>query len=77
MAGIIEARFRESKSFCEQIGHRSFVIIPHEICVKKATANMMITYYEFHHYNELVKLQFIANYYFLYYNYLTTQQKEG
>ena len=59
MAGIIEARFRESKSFCEQIGHRSFVIIPHEICVKKATATMMITYYEFHYYNELVKLQFV------------------
>ena len=58
MAGIIEARFRESKSFCEQIGHRSFVIIPHEICVKKATANMMITYYEFHYCKQLAKLQF-------------------
>ena len=63
MAGIIEARFRESKSFCEQIGHRSFVIIPHEICVKKATANRMITYYEFHYYNELVKLQHVNQLY--------------
>ena len=60
MAGIIEARFRESKSFCEQIGHRSFVIIPHEICVKKATANMMITYYEFHYCKQLAKLQFAS-----------------
>ena len=63
VAGIIEARFRESKSFCEQIGHRSFVIIPHEICVKKATANMMITYYEFHYYNELAKLQYVNQLY--------------
>ena len=47
VAGIIEARFRESIFFCEQIGHRSFVIIPHEMSVKKVTANMMITYYEF------------------------------
>ena len=53
------------------------MIVPHEICVKKATANMMITYYEFHYCKQLAKPQFIANYYFLYYNYLTTQQKEG
>ena len=34
MAGTIEARFRKHKAFCEQIGHRSFVIVPHEIRVK-------------------------------------------
>ena len=37
MVGTIEARFRKPKFFCEQIGHRSFVIVPHEICVKKIT----------------------------------------
>ena len=37
MVGTIEARFRKTKSFYEQIGHRSFVIVPHEICVKKIT----------------------------------------
>ena len=26
--------FRKRKSFCEQIGHRSFVIVPHEMSVK-------------------------------------------
>ena len=63
MAGIIEARFRERIFFCEQIGHRSFVIIPHEMSVKKVTANMMITYYEFHYYNELAKLQYVNQLY--------------
>ena len=37
MVGTIEARFQKTKAFCEQIGHRSFVIVPHEICVKKIT----------------------------------------
>ena len=35
VAGTIEARFRKPKSFIEQIGHRSFVIVPYEIRVKK------------------------------------------
>ena len=35
VAGKIEARFRKPKSFIEQIGHRSFVIVPHEVHVKK------------------------------------------
>ena len=35
MVGIIEARFRKRKNLLEQIGHRSFVIIPHEMAVKK------------------------------------------
>ena len=39
--------FRKPKAFWEQIGHRSFVIVPHEICVKKINVSMMITYYEF------------------------------
>ena len=26
---------KKSKAFCEQIGHRSFVIVPHEMGVKK------------------------------------------
>lgn len=30
----IEARFRESKAFYEQIGHRSFVIVLYEMRVK-------------------------------------------
>ena len=31
--------FRKPNAFCEQIGHRSFVIVPHEICViPKGTA---------------------------------------
>ena len=34
MIGTIEARFRKPKAFCEQIGHRSFAIVPHEISVK-------------------------------------------
>ena len=48
MDGTIEARFHKSKYFANQIGHRSFVIVPHEMSVKKVTANMMIAYYEFH-----------------------------
>ena len=48
MDGTIEARFHKSKYFTNQIGHRSFVIVPHEMSVKKVTANMMIAYYEFH-----------------------------
>ena len=39
--------FRKPKAFCEQIGHRSDLIVPHEICVKKINASMMLTYYEF------------------------------
>ena len=35
MVGLIEARFRKRKNLLEQIGHRSFVIIPHEMAVKK------------------------------------------
>ena len=42
-----------------QIVPRRGLIVPHEICVKKVTANMMITYYEFHKYNLFVKPQFI------------------
>ena len=31
--------FRKPKAFCEQIGHRSFVIVPHEIrVIPKGTA---------------------------------------
>ena len=48
MVGTIEARFRKTKIYFEQIGHRSFVIVPHEMNVKKVTANMMLAYYEFH-----------------------------
>ena len=48
MDGTIEARFHNSKYFANQIGHRSFVIVPHEMNVKKVTANMMLAYYEFH-----------------------------
>ena len=39
VAGTIEARFRKPKSFIEQIGHRSFVIVPHEVhVIPKGTA---------------------------------------
>ena len=34
VAGTIEARFRKPKDFYEQIGHRSFVIVPHEMSDK-------------------------------------------
>ena len=45
--------------FASQIVPRRGLIVPHEICVKKVTANMMITYYEFHKYNHIVKPQFV------------------
>ena len=44
MVGIIEARFRKCKYLLEQIGHRSFVIIPHEMAViPKGTAPCTIS----------------------------------
>ena len=44
MVEIIEARFRKRKYYLEQIGHRSFVIIPHEMAViPKGTAPCTIS----------------------------------
>ena len=41
-----------------QIVPRRGLIVPHEICVKKVTANMMLAYYEFHNFNQILKPQF-------------------
>ena len=41
-----------------QIVPRRGLIVPHEICVKKVTADMMLAYYEFHNFNQIVKPQF-------------------
>ena len=41
-----------------QIVPRRGLIVPHEICVKKVTANMMLAYYEFHNFNQIAKPQF-------------------
>ena len=52
-------RVQERTAFCETNSTPQRPIEPHEICVKKLLATMMITYYEFHKYYHLVKPQFI------------------
>ena len=55
------SRVRKHKSFCETNSTPQRPIGPHEICVKKITASMMLTYYEFYWYNQLAKPQFYKN----------------
>ena len=74
------SRVRKPRLLCETNSTPQRPIEPHEICVKKSLATMMITYYEFHKYYHLVKPQFIALSHILYYNNhknLSKKQKEG
>ena len=57
--GTMASRVRKPRLFCETNSTPQRPIEPHEICVKKLLATMMITYYEFHKYYHLVKPQFI------------------
>ena len=50
--------FERVNCSARQIVPRRGLIVPHEICVKKVTANMMLAYYEFHNFNQILKPQF-------------------
>ena len=48
--GTMASRVRKRKLYYETNSTPQRPIEPHEICVKKITASMMLTYYEFLHY---------------------------